>query len=476
VVLYELVAGQAPFEGVNAFEVIAAILEREPLPLSQHQAEVPAELQRIVSQALRKDREERYQTVKELLLDLKDFKQELELAARHQRSVQPGARGQVIAAKPGGEAGDKAAVMAVAQVGERAAAHPTSSAADLVRWLTKRRLMATGLLLAGLVVAVYYLQTAKRTEETKAGARVKSIAVLPFKFIGATQEEEYLGLGLSDAMITKFGNLRQVVVRPTSAVLKYQGEQQEAAAAVKALELDDALAEAHASLATYYYRYEFDWAAAEKEYQRTLALSPHYASARGWYGSLLVQMGRFGEGLSEVKQAQALDPLSLIINIQVGLAFFCARQYDQASEQFQKIIKMDPAFGHAHDCLAQVYEQQQKYDAAITELIKAHTTASGVTEGGLALREAYAAAGWRGFWQKRLEQTLAWAKRGYFDKRYIAMIYLRLGEKEQALEWLQKAYEDHESALTMIKVHPVFDGLRSDPRFVDLVRRIGLTP
>ncbi len=245
-------------------------------------------------------------------------------------------------------------------------------------------------------------------------------------------------------------------------------------AALKALELDNTLAEAHASLATYYYRYEFDWAKAEQEYQLTLALSPHYATAHGWYGMFLVTLGRFEEGLRELKQAQTLDSPSLIINLQIGLAAYFARRYDQAGEQFRQIIAMDPNFRPARECLILVYERQQQYDAASAELSKLHATADGLTEKGRALQEAYAAAGWQGYLQKRLEQVQEDSKRAYFDQRYLATIYAGLGQPERALECLERSYENRDGSLVMLKVDPAFDSLRTAPRFQALLRQMGL--
>lgn len=187
-----------------------------------------------------------------------------------------------------------------------------------------------------------------------------------------------------------------------------------------------------------------------------------------------MEMGRFDEATAEMKRAQELDPLSLNISMIVGARFYFMRQYDQAIEQLRKTVELDPNFVLTYDLLSGVYMQKGMYDEAIAAHLKGLTLEGYSPEAIAALKEAYAASGMRGYRQKYNELLKERSKQSHVSPIFIAMNYALLVEKDRAFEWLEKAYEERSGWLLELKVDPVWDSLRSDPRFADLVRRIGL--
>ena len=248
------------------------------------------------------------------------------------------------------------------------------------------------------------------------------------------------------------------------------------AAALKALEIDDTLAEPHVSLAHVTYYYDRDWATAEREYQRAIALNPNYAQAHSWYSIFLMSAGRFDEALAQAKRAQELDPLSLPINMSIGWVLLCARQNDQAAQQLRRTLEMDSNFILAHHRLGLVYEQQGKNDDAIAEFQQVKNLAPGKPLGVAGLAHAYALAGKRAEAEKTLAELLEMSKQRYVSPALIAMIYAALGDKEQAFVWLERADSVRDALLSRLKVDSRFDNLRSDPRFANFVKRVGLSP
>ncbi len=247
-------------------------------------------------------------------------------------------------------------------------------------------------------------------------------------------------------------------------------------AAMKALELDDTLAEAHTSLARAMTTYDWDWRGAEREFQRAIELNPNYAIAHQWYCGYLEAMGRTPEAIAEGKRALELDPLSPIITFEMGLGFFYARDYDKAIEYYQKTLELDPDFPPAHGQLPAAYEQKRMYDQAITGFQKG-TNLKGSREwyfslSGLA--HVYAVTGNKGEAQKLLSEMKDLSVRQYVPADRIALIYAGLSDKDEAFAWLEKAYDERSFNMTWLKVEPRWDSLRSDPRFADLVRRLGL--
>jgi eukaryotic-like serine/threonine-protein kinase len=246
------------------------------------------------------------------------------------------------------------------------------------------------------------------------------------------------------------------------------------AAAMIALEIDENLAEAHASLAMVRFYYDWNWLEAEREFKQALALNPGYATAFHWYAYYLIAMGRVEEAMAAIKHAQELEPLSLIINTDVGDLFYLAHRYDQATEQLQKTLEMDSSFVVAHWLLGFAYGQKSMFAQALVACQKANALSAGSALTLGTLGHAYALSGKCEEAQAIIGELKKMAKRNYVSPYHLAIIYAGLGEKEQALAWLQGACDERSSALVFLKAQPIFDGLRSDPRFMALLMKMGL--
>ena len=605
--IYEMAAGRQPFEGETASDVMSLILQKEPPPLAHSWPEVPGELERIVRKALRKDKEERYQTIKDLLIDLRNLRKELELNAEMERSAPP------ISARAM-SSGQSAA----------ATAHSASSAEYIVTEIKQHKrglavALAAMILLSVAGIAYYFGRGGKTA--------IDSIAVLPLVNTDGDPNTEYLSDGISEALINSLTELQQLKVIARTTAFRYKGkeidpqavgrqlnvravltgrvrqtgemldiqvdlvdattgaqlwgqeydrkfsdlvavkqdiarevteklrlrlsgaEQQQLArrdtanpeayqlylkgrfywnkrtveslkksieyfnqaiekdpsyalayagladayglfstysvsspqesypkakaAAKKALELDETLAEAHTSLAKVL---NLDWNLAEsnREFQRAIELNPNYATAHQWYGNgNLRVMGRFDEAIAEMKRAQQLDPLSLVINSDVGVTYISARQYDQAIEQLRKTTEMDQGFYYAHWNLGIAYEMKGSLQEALAEYQKARQLTDDPRTLAL-LGHGLAVSGKRDEALRMLDQLKEMAKQRYVPAYSFTILYVGLGEKDQALQWLEREYQDRAVELLSLKVDPLLDSLRSDPRFADLVRRMGL--
>ena len=245
-------------------------------------------------------------------------------------------------------------------------------------------------------------------------------------------------------------------------------------AAQKALELDDQLAEAHATLGAVKHFYDWDFAGAEKEFKRAIEINPSNAEAHQMYSYYLSAMGRFDESLTEMRRAQELDPLSIEKIIGVGEIFHFQRQHDQAIEQYQKALEMDPNSGFAHWALGNAYVSKEMYTEAIAEYQKSIPLSGDSPDEPASLAYAYALSGRRKEALQIIDDLQQRSQHRYISPTIIAFIYAGLGEKEQAFEWLEKAYQRRDFLLVLLKVEPMFERLRSDPRFPDLVQRVGL--
>ena len=245
-------------------------------------------------------------------------------------------------------------------------------------------------------------------------------------------------------------------------------------AAIKALALDDRLAEPHAALAYVNTTYDWDWPGAEREFKRAIELNPNYATAHYWYSNHLDATGRLDEAIEEAKRAQDVDPLSLTASTVTVLAFFLGRRYDQAIDQGRKTLEMDSNFYTAHFFLAMVFTQVKRNEEAIEEARKAVSLSAGALQALGTLGHAYGVSGRRAEAQKVLAELSNLSKRRYVDPFNIALVHVGLGDKARALELLEKAYEDHAMRLLYVKVYPQFDPLRGEPRFQDLLRRMRL--
>ena len=628
VVLYEMVVGHPPFEGATMTDVLASILRVEPAALNQFTPATPVELQRIVDKALRKDKEERYQTAGEFLTDLKKFKQRLEFEAELERSQSPDSTDRVAPATSRGQAIVGTTKDLVIQTGDIAPASLTSSAEYLIGEIKRHRTGVTAVVaILGLAIAgiVYF--------SFGAGEKaIDSLAVLPFINTSADPNIEYLSDGLTESIISNLSQLPNLKVISRSSVFHYKGKEidpqaagrelrvravmtgrvvqhgddlsisvelvdvqdkrllwgqqynrkssdvltiqgeisreisaklrlkltgeeqkrlskrytenmaayqfylkgryytgryneegfkkgvesfkqaidldpnyalayagladayyglsnlylppKEAmpkarALAMKALELDETLAEAHASLAVVKSQYEWEWEAAEREYKRALELNPGFASVHYFYSTYLLAKGRPEEALAELKQAQELDPLSLTLAVSAVFPYYYAppplRNYDRAIEELRKIIAMEPTFSSAHSLLGGVYVKKQMYDEAVAEHQKAWQLGNNLWDLAYLVR-SYALAGKRDEAQKTFSELQERAKREHVAPNWMATAYIGLGEKDQALTWLEKAYEDRDENMTLLNVDPVLDSLHTDPRFTDLLQRMGFTP
>jgi TolB-like protein/Tfp pilus assembly protein PilF len=241
--------------------------------------------------------------------------------------------------------------------------------------------------------------------------------------------------------------------------------------ALKALEIDNTLAEAYPSLAMVKATYEWDWPGGERDYKRAIELNPGYATAHHWYGWHLMWLGRLDEAIAEIKLAQELDPLSLVISRNVGQFFYYARQYDQAIEALQKTMDMDPNFSQVHLILGSTYLQMSMHEEALAEFQKeVNQSGFGITAIGI----TYAKMGRRDEAQQVLDDLLKRSKEEYVSRLGMARLYFALGENDQGFKWLDKAYEDLDGGLYNIKVNPFYDSVRSDPRFTALLKKMGL--
>jgi eukaryotic-like serine/threonine-protein kinase len=246
------------------------------------------------------------------------------------------------------------------------------------------------------------------------------------------------------------------------------------AAAEKALEIDDTLAEAHTSMGWVRTFYDWDWAAAEVEFKRALDLNPNYATGHEWYGVSLAPMRRFDEGTVSLKRALELDPLSLMINSVYGLGLYWERRYDEALDQYRKTIEMDPNFSLVYLFLAWTYSAKATWEEAIVASNKFITLSQGSPFGVGTLGSVYAMSGQRYKALKMLDRLNELSQERYVSPFYRAIIYMGLGDKDQAFEHLEKAYLERESWMATLETFPLLDSLRSDPRFITLLKKMGL--
>src|SRR5262245_5040827 len=593
VVMYEMIAGRPPFEGETSSDLIAAILDKQPPPLARYSRNIPEAMEWIVTKALRKDREERYQNARELLTDLRGLKQRLEFQAEAERSLSP----------------ETARASAFAPVSE-IKAH-------------KRSVMVV---LAALIIAIagiVYLSTSSRPAD--------SVAVLPFVNVSADPNTEYLSDGISESLINTLSRLPKLRVVPRSLAFRYKGRdrdpqdigrelgvravltgrviqqgdslniqtelidvsnvsqlwgeqynrkfsnildvqdeiarqvsgrllikptgeerrgltkrntesieayqlylkalyyynkltpadlrkaieysqqaiekdsryarayatlaasyavlsgiggggtvppkelyQKSMPAVTKALELDDSLAEAHTALAWIRFQDEWEFVGAEREFKRSLQLDPDVALDHQAYAYYLLAMGRQDEAFAEIKRAEKLDPASVVVATAIAEFFFHTRQYDRSLDQCRKAIEMNPNFVRPHGFLALAYRMKGMDEEALAEYLKAYALFGGPPERLAAAKEAYMKSGWKAFWQRLLDNLKEQAKGGYVRAWPFVNFYSQVGDKDQAFEWLQKAYDDRDGGLILLKYGwPQYDNLRSDPRFDEILRKIG---
>jgi DNA-binding winged helix-turn-helix (wHTH) protein/TolB-like protein/Tfp pilus assembly protein PilF len=242
------------------------------------------------------------------------------------------------------------------------------------------------------------------------------------------------------------------------------------AAATRALELDETLAEAHCALAYVLGWFDHDWPGAERELKRSLELNPNYATAHQRYGWYLLARGQLDAALEEMKRAQELDPLSPPININIGAFLYHQRRYDEALAQFESVVELAPDFGWNHAYLGMAYLQKGDYAGAISELRQEKIPWE---QSVWVLAVVYARSGRPKEARKILSRFHEFAQRRYVSPTAFILIYAALGDKDQAFAWLERAYEERDWDLGLLNVDPKLDSLRSDPRFANLLNRVG---
>ncbi|HMS42968.1 MAG TPA: protein kinase [Pyrinomonadaceae bacterium] len=238
----------------------------------------------------------------------------------------------------------------------------------------------------------------------------------------------------------------------------------------KALALDENLGEAHLVSAKIKLFYDWDLPGAEKEISRALSLIPNSADAHGFYGVYLVVMGKLDDALAERKKMQELDPINAFATVNVGWSYAYKRDYDSAIAQFKKALELDPNFSTAQIALGEAYLRKGMFAEAVEAFLKEKSISGAMAETIADYRKAFASGGITGYWQKELEKA---KERG--SPRRLARIYMELGDKDQAFAWLEKAFDERSSLLVFLKTDPIFDALRNDVRYEDLMRRVGLT-
>jgi tetratricopeptide (TPR) repeat protein len=277
-----------------------------------------------------------------------------------------------------------------------------------------------------------------------------------------TYAPAYAGLANSYALMPGY------TMAPAS---KYMPKAREAA--VRALEIDDNLPEAHVALALILENYDWDWSSAEKEYRRAIESNPNYATAHQWYAEFLMWQGRFDEALRESENARRLDPLSLVIATDRGAIFYCSRQYDRAIEQFHSVREMDPTFARVH-LVVDAYVQQGRFAEALADLDEWRRTSGDGIHIRSRLVYLYGRMGQKDKAQAEMRKLEAMNRTQSLDPVVMTLAYVGVGDKDAALSSLEKAYAQRSNLLTALKVEPVYDPLRSDPRFQELLRHVGL--
>jgi len=341
-------------------------------------------------------------------------------------------------------------------------------------------------------------------ERTKISlTRQERVDLAPTRAVDPEAHEDYLkgryyfNQRTADALNKSIAYFQQAISRDPSYALAYSGLadayallgfrgrfpskdalSRAKAAALKAIAADDTLAEPHASLAFIAETHEWDWATAEREYKRALELNPGDARAHHWYAGYLMYVGRSEEGIAEAKRARDLDPLSLPVNNALAGRLLVVGRVDEALEQLRETLEMNPHFAPAHQTLGWAYLNMGKREEAIHEFQQAlQLSGTDDTDFVLDLGFAYAAAGKRDDARRILAKLKKQHQRGLAPSGSIAILYGALGELNQAFAWLEKAYEERDPELTYLKVPARrFEPLRHDPRFQDLLRRMGLPP
>jgi serine/threonine-protein kinase len=273
----------------------------------------------------------------------------------------------------------------------------------------------------------------------------------------------WAGIADSYSLLGEYGNISRKELYPRAQ-----------AAVSKALEIDSRLAEAHTSLASLLMLNEWDWKNSEKEFKLAIELNPNYATAHHWYSQWLLCMGKLEEALQTISRAVELDPVSQAILKDKGLALYYNRRYDEAIEMARRTLELDPTYAGAHRFLSLSYQGKKMFDEAIEENRRWGALTGNQPETTVALAQLYAASGKREDARRIVAEVEADKLLSDNVHRGLALVYAALGENDAAFHWLEKSYEKREESLLNVKVDPKIDGLRSDPRFSALLKKIGV--
>lgn len=272
-------------------------------------------------------------------------------------------------------------------------------------------------------------------------------------------------IGVADAYIMLSGHRK---------ISMQEAETKARPSIMKALAIDDSLAQAHNALAELKYQYEYDWAGAEKEFKKAITLNSNIAWIRQAYGWFLMSEGRFDEARAEMDKARELDPSSLTINVGRGRLYYYSRQYDQAIQHFQNIVAVEPNDASSYYSLYTIYQQKQMYREAVDSFVKFTTLNNADREVTQELQDAFTNGGWADFLRFRLKFWKKHAKDGSIEPFQFADLYARLGQKEEAFAWLEITFEVRDPLTLQFNIDPAYDSLRDDPRYGRLVQKIGL--
>jgi serine/threonine-protein kinase len=576
VVIYEMISGRLPFSGDTISDVIASILKSEPPPLSELIKNIPSEFEWSIAKALSKNREERYQTIKGFLSDLRRLKQRLEFQTELKRAgnsdfisaQQPATlvlpKDSLVArpARKTRKAIDSLAVLPLVNGGDPNSEYLSDGITECIinslSMLPKLRVvprstvfrykgkqtdlqeigneLGVRAIFAGRVLQIgdsiivktelvdianeahlwgeQYRRTitdiftlveeiaediSEKLKLKLTGEQKKQLAKRYTEnteayqfylkgryFVTSKRTEEWIKKGieyfqkaidLDPNYALAFSGIADAygfLASSTGGWSPHKGYPRAKAAAQKALEIDDALGEAHCSLGFSHLLYDWNWKEAASEFEKAIELSPNYPSAHDGYGFYLKAVGRFDEAIEKGKQVQQLDPLSPFAHVSLGYAYYFARDYEKAIEECNKALELDKYSTSAYRNLGLAYLQQGKLDSAIAALNKAVTFSSGGFAFESYLGFAYARAGKQTEALEVLANLQEIAGQQYVSAYNVAMIYAGLGNLDKTFEWLEKAFEERSGFLPFLKVEPMVDSLRSDSRFQDLLRRIDL--
>ena len=587
VILYEMVTGSVPFKGDTAFSVALKHKSKLPSDPKKLNPDISENLSRLILICMEKERERRYQTAEELLVDLHNIEEGLPLGTK----IRP-------------------------------------RSATFTQALIRKKLLFPALVISVVIIAVIVWQLLLQKVETPIPLDTPSIAVLPFIDLSPQKDQEYFCDGMTDEITAKLSRLDEWKVIPRTSVRQYKdtdkdikeigkelnvatvldgsvrkeeddirvtatlinvedgfqlwsdiyGQKLESvfviqseiaekivealemelsleekkqlkrnptenlesynlylkgrwslnkrteegieeaikyfkdavekdanyalayvgladcywlaadymqipsketiprakAAAIKALEIDETLSEAYTSLAAIKLHHEWDWEGARRDFERAIQLNPNYGTAHQWYANCLTVLERLDESIVEAKRARELDPLSPIINRNVGRRLYLARNYDQAIEESLKALRIAPDFFPIHGTLGLAYLQKAMFLEAIAELQKAVSLSGGNLDTKALLGYAYAISGNQAKAQMILNDFMERSKERHIPSITIAVVYIGLGDNDQAIKWLEKAYEEGSHWLVYLKANPIYDTLRSDPHFKALLKRMNL--